>query len=56
MGISNHELHNEFPQYSNLIDELKTNDLHFQDRMKQQRAHLKDELYQELLRKSNGAG
>ncbi|MCR8915693.1 DUF465 domain-containing protein [Marinobacter panjinensis] len=31
MGISNHELHNEFPQFRELIDELKENDLTFKE-------------------------
>ena len=30
MGISNHELHNEFPQFGELIDELRKNDPTFQ--------------------------
>lgn len=84
MGISNHELHNEFPQYGDLIDELNKNDPKFQEylkrytaldqeieglelrdspigddklhRMKQQRLQLKDDLYQTLVKKSNGQG
>lgn len=35
MGISKHELHDEFPQYSDLIDELKNNDPSFQERFEQ---------------------
>lgn len=35
MGISSHELHKEFPQYSNLIDELKNNDLKFNDKLRE---------------------
>lgn len=35
MGISSHELHKEFPQYSNLIDELKTNDLRFNEKLRE---------------------
>lgn len=82
MGISSHELHKEFPQYSNLIDELKENDQKFNEkfkryaeldqeivglekrdlpisddkihRMKQQRAELKDELYQTLVQNGEG--
>lgn len=34
MGITNHELHKEFPQYSDLIDELKKTDLKFQEHFK----------------------
>ncbi len=34
MGISKHELHGEFPQYSGLIDELKAKDLKFQQQFK----------------------
>jgi len=84
MGISNHELHNEFPQYGDLIDELNKSDPKFQEylkrytaldqeieglelrdspigddklhRMKQQRLQLKDDLYQTLVKKSNGQG
>ena len=84
MGISKHELHAEFPQYSGLIDELKARDLKFQEqlkqyseldqeieglelrdspigddklnRMKQKRAHLKDDLYQVLTRNSEATG
>ncbi|MGM0767668.1 MAG: YdcH family protein [Pseudomonadota bacterium] len=84
MGISKHELHGEFPQYSGLIDELKAKDLKFQEqlkeysdldqeieglelrdspigddklhRMKQKRAQLKDNLYQELTRQSEASG
>ncbi|MBW7469799.1 DUF465 domain-containing protein [Marinobacter sp. M216] len=35
MGISNHELHKEFPQYSDLIDELKSTNPRFEDQFKQ---------------------
>ncbi|MBE94882.1 DUF465 domain-containing protein [Marinobacter sp.] len=35
MGISNHELHNEFPQFGELIDELKKNDPTFQHHFRQ---------------------
>lgn len=35
MGISKHELHAEFPQYSGLIDELKAKDMKFQEQLKQ---------------------
>lgn len=35
MGISNHELHNEFPQFGELIDELKNNDPKFQEYFRQ---------------------
>lgn len=35
MGISKHELHREFPQFSGLIDELKVNDLKFQAQLNQ---------------------
>ncbi|MFL1453030.1 YdcH family protein [Marinobacter sp. DUT-3] len=84
MGISSHELHDEFPQYGELIDELNRNDPRFQEefkryaeldqeieglerrdapigddklhRMKQQRLQLKDDLYQTLVKKSNGQG
>lgn len=35
MGISNHELHNEFPQFRELIDELKKNDPAFQAHFRQ---------------------
>ncbi|MCK7550205.1 YdcH family protein [Marinobacter goseongensis] len=35
MGISKHELHAEFPQYSGLIDELKAKDVKFQEQLKQ---------------------
>lgn len=35
MGISNHELHNEFPQFGELIDELRKNDLTFQHHFRQ---------------------
>ncbi len=83
MGISSHQLQTEFPQYKDLISELKVNDLKFAanlkrytelDReieglekrdapiadsqlveMKQQRAQLKDELYQCLLKNAGNA-
>ncbi len=83
MGISSHQLQTEFPQYKDLIAELKVNDLKFAanlkrytelDReieglekrdapiadsqlveMKQQRAQLKDELYQCLLKNAGNA-
>ncbi|MDL0433490.1 DUF465 domain-containing protein [Marinobacter sp. TBZ242] len=35
MGISNHELHNEFPQFGELIDELRENDPKFQESYRQ---------------------
>ncbi|MEX2475989.1 YdcH family protein [Marinobacter sp.] len=35
MGISKHELHGEFPQYSGLIDELKARDTKFQVQLQQ---------------------
>ncbi|MBO6849810.1 MAG: DUF465 domain-containing protein [Marinobacter sp.] len=35
MGISKHELHAEFPQYSGLIDELKAKDMKFQEQLRQ---------------------
>ncbi len=35
MGISNHELHNEFPQFGELIDELGRNDPTFQNQFRQ---------------------
>ena len=35
MGISNHELHNEFPQFGELIDELRKNDPTFQHHFRQ---------------------
>lgn len=78
MGISNHELHHEFPQHSDLIDRLSEQDAHFREqlkeyakldkeiyalerrdvpvsdesftRMKADRAHLKDKLYNALLK------
>ncbi|GGE54997.1 hypothetical protein GCM10007421_31940 [Halopseudomonas oceani] len=78
MGIANHELHGEFPQYSDLIDQLAEADAHFKEQlheyasldreimrlekrespvedttfqqMKKQRAHLKDQLYNTLLK------
>lgn len=43
MGISNHELHKEFPQYKELIDELKKNDLKFKEHF-QQYAELDQEI------------
>ncbi len=83
MGISSHQLHQEFPQYSDLIDELKNNDPKFGDkykqysqldqeieglerrdapigddklhRLKQKRAHLKDEIYKTLVQNGHGA-
>ena len=35
MGISNHELHNEFPQFGELIDELRKSDPTFQHHFRQ---------------------
>ncbi|WP_273203297.1 YdcH family protein [Marinobacter subterrani] len=35
MGISSHELHEEFPQYSDLIDELKSNDPKFDEKFRE---------------------
>ena len=35
MGISNHELHVEFPQYRDLIQELRTNDLKFREKLQE---------------------
>lgn len=35
MGISSHELHKEFPQYSDLIDELKSNDPGFDEQFRE---------------------
>lgn len=35
MGISKHELHEEFPQFSQLIDQLKQDDPDFRARFKQ---------------------
>ncbi|AXS81836.1 MULTISPECIES: YdcH family protein [Marinobacter] len=35
MGISSHELHKEFPQYSDLIDELKSNDPRFDEKFRE---------------------
>lgn len=35
MGISNHELHQEFPQYSDLIDQLTEHDGHFKKQLKE---------------------
>lgn len=43
MGISNHELHNEFPQFGELIDELKKNDPKFKEHF-QQYAELDQEI------------
>ncbi|NMT64952.1 YdcH family protein [Marinobacter orientalis] len=43
MGISSHELHNEFPQFSDLIDELKENDPKFREDF-QQYAELDQEI------------
>ncbi|KEF32460.1 MAG: DUF465 domain-containing protein [Gammaproteobacteria bacterium] len=34
MGISNHALHKEFPQFSDLINELKTTDFAFGEKYK----------------------
>ena len=80
MGISNHELHHDFPQYSDLIDQLTEHDSHFKKQLKEyaeldkeiqtlekqnlpvsdenftqlkaSRAHLKDQLYNALLKAS----
>jgi uncharacterized protein YdcH (DUF465 family) len=35
MGVSKHELHEEFPQFSHLIDQLKNDDPAFRERFKQ---------------------
>lgn len=35
MGISNHELHREFPQFADLIDELKQSDSTFEQNFRQ---------------------
>jgi uncharacterized protein YdcH (DUF465 family) len=35
MGVSKHELHDEFPQFSNLIDELKSSDVSFREHFEQ---------------------
>jgi uncharacterized protein YdcH (DUF465 family) len=35
MGISSHELHLEFPQYKDLIQELKSNDLKFNEKLQE---------------------
>lgn len=35
MGISKHELHEEFPQFSQLIDQLKHDNPDFRERFKQ---------------------
>lgn len=43
MGISNHELHNEFPQFGELIDELKVKDPKFKEEF-QQYAELDQEI------------
>lgn len=43
MGISNHELHNEFPQFGELIDELKMKDPKFKEEF-QQYAELDQEI------------
>lgn len=78
MGISNHELHHEFPHHSDLIDRLSEHDTHFKKQLKEYaeldkelyslerqnvpvsdeiftqmkaaRAHLKDQLYNALLK------
>lgn len=83
MGISSHQLQTEFPQYKDLIGDLRVNDPKFAENlkryteldreieglekrdapiadsqlveMKQQRAQLKDELYQCLLKKGGNA-
>ena len=43
MGISSHELHVEFPQYRELIQELKNNDLKFNEKL-QEYTHLDHEI------------
>lgn len=43
MGISNHELHKEFPQFGELIDELKMTDPKFREHF-QQYAELDQEI------------
>jgi uncharacterized protein YdcH (DUF465 family) len=43
MGISNHELHKEFPQFGELIDDLKETDLKFKESF-QQYAELDQEI------------
>ncbi|MFN2360641.1 MAG: YdcH family protein [Marinobacter sp.] len=43
MGISNHELHKEFPQFEELIDELRRNDQKFKEHF-QQYAELDQEI------------
>ena len=35
MGVSKHELHDDLPQFSNLIDELKSSDASFRERFQQ---------------------
>jgi uncharacterized protein YdcH (DUF465 family) len=35
VGISKHELHEEFPQFSRLIDELKSSDASFREHFEQ---------------------
>ena len=35
MGVSKHELHDEFPQYSDLIDELRGKDPSFHEHFEQ---------------------
>ncbi|KPQ01601.1 YdcH family protein [Marinobacter sp. HL-58] len=43
MGISNHELHKEFPQFQELIDELRNSDQTFKEHF-QQYAELDQEI------------
>ncbi|MFT6430541.1 MAG: hypothetical protein ACJAXR_000955 [Halopseudomonas sp.] len=78
MGVSNHELHHDFPQYSDLIDHLSEHDGHFKKQLKEyaaldkeiqtlekqnlpvsdenfiqmktDRAHLKDQLHNSLVK------
>ncbi|MGF2734759.1 YdcH family protein [Marinobacter sp. DUT-1] len=33
MGITSHELHKEFPEYKDRIEELKANDLKFSEKL-----------------------
>ncbi|MBU2955956.1 YdcH family protein [Marinobacter sp. F3R08] len=35
MGISSHELHKEFPQFRDLIQELKSNDVSFNEKLRE---------------------